>query len=107
MNIKQIKEKVWGFIKNIPADKKKHLIAGFIVCAIVSMFFGYIIGFILALVAAAGSLRLLYEERNAGACRFHLLGGRRGLFPYCVGIDYIAFLRFCHAFYLGFSRSII
>ena len=40
MDIKQIKEKVLGFIKNIPADKKKHLIAGFIVCAIVSMFFG-------------------------------------------------------------------
>lgn len=54
MNIKQIKEKVLGFIKNIPADKKKHLIAGFIVCAIVSMFFGYVIGFISALVAAAG-----------------------------------------------------
>ena len=54
MDIKQIKEKVWGFIKNIPADKKKHLIAGFIVCAIVSMLFGYIVGFVSALVAGAG-----------------------------------------------------
>lgn len=54
MDIKQIKEKVWGFIKNIPADKKKNLIAGFIVCAIVSMFFGYIVGFVSALVAGAG-----------------------------------------------------
>ena len=54
MDIKQIKEKVLGFIKIIPADKKKHFIAGFIVCAIVSMFFGYIIGFISALVVAGG-----------------------------------------------------
>lgn len=54
MDIKQIKEKVWGFIKNIPADKKKHLIVGFIVCAIVSMLFGYIVGFVSALVARAG-----------------------------------------------------
>ena len=54
MDIKQIKEKFLGFIKNIPADKKKHLIAGFIVCAIVSMLFGYIVGFVSALVAGAG-----------------------------------------------------
>lgn len=54
MDIKQIKEKVLGFIKDIPADKKKHLVAGFFVCAIVSMFFGYIVGIIAALVAGAG-----------------------------------------------------
>lgn len=54
MTIQELKEKVSGFIKNIPTDKKKHLIAGFIICAVVSLFFGYIIGFVAALIAGAG-----------------------------------------------------
>lgn len=48
------KGKVKGFISRIPNDKKKHLAAGFVICAIVSLFCGYAIGFIVAAIAAAG-----------------------------------------------------
>lgn len=73
MNIKQIKKKVLGFIKNIPADKKKHLIAGFFVCAIVSMFFGYIVGIIAALVIGAGKEAYDYLTKK-GTVEFADLG---------------------------------
>ena len=39
---------------NIPQDKKKHFFAGFSVAAVVSLFFGYIIGAVAAILAAAG-----------------------------------------------------
>ena len=65
------KGKVKGFISRIPNDKKKHLAAGFVICAIVSLFCGYAIGFIVAAIAAAG------EEGNARICRFRLHDSRR------------------------------
>lgn len=54
MSFKTFKEKVKGFISRIPDDKKKHLAAGFAICAIVSLFCGYAIGFMVAAIAAAG-----------------------------------------------------
>ena len=33
---------------NIPQDKKKHFVAGFAITAVVSLFFGYIVGAIAA-----------------------------------------------------------
>lgn len=54
MSFKTFKEKVKGFISRIPNDKKKHLAAGFAICAIVSLFCGYAIGFMVAAIAAAG-----------------------------------------------------
>ena len=44
----------------IPKDKKKHFVAGFAITAIVSLFFGYIIGVIVAVIAAAG--KELYDK---------------------------------------------
>ena len=45
----------------IPQDKKKHFVAGFAITAIVSLFFGgYIIGVIVAVIAAAG--KELYDK---------------------------------------------
>ena len=41
---------------NIPQDKKKHFVAGFAITAIVSLFFGYIIGVIVAVIAAGKEL---------------------------------------------------
>lgn len=35
-------------------DKKKHFIAGFLIAAVISLFFGYLIGIAAAAVAAAG-----------------------------------------------------
>ena len=40
-------------VMKIPQDKKKHFVAGFAITAIVSLFFGYIIGVIVAVIAAA------------------------------------------------------
>ena len=40
----------------IPQDKKKHFVAGFAITAIVSLFFGYIIGVIVAVIAAVKEL---------------------------------------------------
>lgn len=54
MSFKTFKERVKGFVSRIPDDKKKHLAAGFAICAIVSLLFGYVIGFIVAAIAAAG-----------------------------------------------------
>lgn len=54
MSIQTFKEKVKGFISRIPTDKKKHFAAGFAICAIVSLFCGYLIGFAVAAIAAAG-----------------------------------------------------
>lgn len=54
MSFKTFKEKLKGFISRIPDDKKKHLAAGFAICAIVSLFCGYAIGFMVAAIAAAG-----------------------------------------------------
>lgn len=54
MSIKQIKDKIADFVRNIPEDKKLHLIAGFGVCGLVSLFLGYLIGFVVALAAGAG-----------------------------------------------------
>lgn len=47
-------------VMNIPQDKKKHFVAGFAITAIVSLFFGYIIGVIVAVIAAAG--KELYDK---------------------------------------------
>ena len=44
----------------IPQDKKMHFVAGFAITAIVSLFFGYIIGVIVAVIAAAG--KELYDK---------------------------------------------
>ena len=54
MSIQTFKEKVKGFISHIPTNKKKHFAAGFAICAIVSLFCGYLIGFTVAAIAAAG-----------------------------------------------------
>lgn len=53
MSIQTFKEKVRGFVSRIPTDKKKHLAAGFAICAIVSLLFGYVIGLIAATIAGA------------------------------------------------------
>lgn len=45
---------------NIPQDKKKHFVAGFGITAIVSLFFGYIIGALITILAAAG--KELYDK---------------------------------------------
>jgi len=45
---------------NIPQDKKKHFVAGFAITAVVSLFFGYIVGAIAAVIAAAG--KELYDK---------------------------------------------
>lgn len=53
-------------VMKIPQDKKKHFVAGFAITAIVSLFFGYIIGVIVAVIAAAGkefTTRLRERER--------------------------------------------
>ena len=47
-------------VMKIPQDKKKHFVAGFAITAIVSLFFGYIIGVIVAVIAAAG--KELYDK---------------------------------------------
>lgn len=39
---------------SIPTDKKKHFFAGFAITAVVSLFFGYIIGAVAAILAGAG-----------------------------------------------------
>ena len=39
---------------NIPQDKKKHFVAGFAIAAVVSLFAGYIVGLLVAILAAAG-----------------------------------------------------
>ena len=44
----------------IPQGKKKLFVAGFAITAIVSLFFGYIIGVIVAVIAAAG--KELYDK---------------------------------------------
>jgi hypothetical protein len=54
MSIKQIKGKIADFVRNIPEDKKLHLIAGVGVCGLVSLFLGYLIGLVVTLVAGAG-----------------------------------------------------
>jgi len=54
MSFKTFKERVKGFVSRIPDDKKKHLAAGFAICAIVSLLCGYAVGFIVAAIAAAG-----------------------------------------------------
>ncbi|OUN69492.1 hypothetical protein B5G10_11475 [Barnesiella sp. An55] len=112
MTIQELKEKISGFIKNIPTDKKKHLIAGFIICAVVSMIFGYIIGRLYYRFCGSSgsrcrerSIRPLYEERNGRVCRFGLYGSRCGLLPYTFSIDNIAFLRICFMCYLGFTKA--
>ena len=46
----------------IPQDKKKHFVAGFAITAIVSLFFGYIIGVIVAVIAAAAAGKELYDK---------------------------------------------
>lgn len=48
-----IQRKVRGFVSRITTDKKKHLAAGFAICAIVSLLFGYVIGLIAATIAGA------------------------------------------------------
>lgn len=48
------KERVKGFISSIPTNKKKHFSAGFVICAIVSLFCGYLFGLAVAAIAAAG-----------------------------------------------------
>ena len=53
MSIQTFKEKVRGFVSRITTDKKKHLAAGFAICAIVSLLFGYVIGLIAATIAGA------------------------------------------------------
>ena len=45
---------------NIPQDKKKHFVAGFAIVAVVSLFFGYIVGAVAAVIAAAG--KELYDK---------------------------------------------
>ena len=45
---------------NIPQDKKKHFVAGFAITAVVSLFFGYIVGAIASVIAAAG--KELYDK---------------------------------------------
>ena len=45
---------------NIPQDKKKQFAAGFAITAVVSLFFGYIVGAIAAVIAAAG--KELYDK---------------------------------------------
>ena len=47
-------------VMKIPQDKKKHFVAVFAITAIVSLFFGYIIGVIVAVIAAAG--KELYDK---------------------------------------------
>ena len=47
-------------VMKIPQDKKKYFVAGFAITAIVSLFFGYIIGVIVAVIAAAG--KELYDK---------------------------------------------
>lgn len=47
-------------IMKIQQDKKKHFVAGVAITAIVSLFFGYIIGVIVAVIAAAG--KELYDK---------------------------------------------
>lgn len=64
MSIKQIKDRVIGFIKTIPEDKRKHLAAGFAICAFVSLFFGYIVGVLAAVVAGAGKEAYDYITRK-------------------------------------------
>lgn len=54
MSIQTFKEKVRFFFSRIPTDKKKHLAAGFAICAIVSLLCGYVIGLIAAATAGAG-----------------------------------------------------
>ena len=39
---------------NIPQDKKKHFAAGFAIAAAASLFAGYIVGLLIAILAAAG-----------------------------------------------------
>lgn len=38
----------------IPQDKKQHFLAGFAITAITSIFFGYIVGVVVAILASAG-----------------------------------------------------
>lgn len=59
-----IKDKVIDFIKNVPEDKRKHIVVGFAICAIVSLFFGYIIGVLAAVVAGAGKEAYDYITRK-------------------------------------------
>lgn len=43
----------------IPSDKKKHLAAGFAISAVVSLFFGYIVG--LSAAVGAGFVKEVYD----------------------------------------------
>lgn len=47
-------------VMKIQQGKKKHFVAGFAITAIVSLFFGYIIGVLVAVIAAAG--KELYDK---------------------------------------------
>lgn len=44
---------------NIPSNKRKHLVAGFAISAIVSLFFGYIVG--LSAAVGAGFAKEAYD----------------------------------------------
>lgn len=54
MAVKEILNKVRDFIKKTPEDKRKHFVAGFSINAIASLFVGYLLGFVIALLAGAG-----------------------------------------------------
>lgn len=54
MEVKGILSKVRDFIKKTPEDKRKHFIAGFTICAFASLSVGYLLGFVIALLAGAG-----------------------------------------------------
>ena len=54
MRIQTFEEKAKSFISQIRDDKKTYLAAGFAICAIVSLLFGYVVGFVSAVAVAGG-----------------------------------------------------
>jgi hypothetical protein len=58
---------------SIKQDRKRHFVAGFIVAAVVSLFFGYIIGVIAAVLAVTGNeVRKHTEDKPATALAEHI-----------------------------------
>ena len=54
MRIQTFEEKAKSFISQIRDDKKTYFAAGFAICAIVSLLFGYIVGFVSAVAVEVG-----------------------------------------------------
>ena len=61
-------------IMTIKEDRKRHFVAGFIVEAVVSLFLGYVLGVIIAVIAVTGNeVRKYSSEKPAAMLAEHIV----------------------------------